>query len=134
MGKLWDELEEAGIQEAVSPLNPLSASCMSIEGYANFNGERPRMFVLMTGAQVHAAAQEMVAEVEKYRQYNMDSIRHYADQMPPGTGVNTRARIDRIARMSRAEVLVGMPKFIRVCLELLDRGYDLEDMFYDKPH
>ena len=134
MGKLWDSLEEAGLPYAVSPLNPLSGSSMGIDTYANWDRSFQMSFVLMTGKQVHAAAQEMVADVEKYRAFNMDTIRSYADRMPEGAAMNTRARLDVIARMTKAEVLVGMPKFIRVCLELLDRGYDLEDMFYDKPH
>lgn len=134
MGKIWDELEQAGIEYAVSPDNPLSHSCMSIKSYANWDASFCMDFMLMTSKQVHMAAQEMVADVEKYREFNMDMIRNYARRMPVGAATSTQARIDHVGRMTRGEILVGMPKFIRVCLELLDRGHNLKDMFYDKPH
>lgn len=134
MGKIWDSLKDADIEYATSPYNPLSASCMSIDSYSNWDGTFQMSFVLMTGKQVHEAALEMVADVEKYRAYNIETVQGHLICIPPGRAINTQARMEIISRMTVGEVLVGMPKFIRVCLELIDRGHKLEDLFYNKPN
>ena len=134
MGKIWDELERAGIEYAVSADGPFLHSCMAIKSYVNWDASFSMDYMLMTSKQVHIAAQEMVEDVEKYREFNIGIIRRCARRMPADAASSIQSRIDHIGRMTRGETLVGMPKFIRVCLELLDRGHKLEDMFYDKPH
>ena len=132
MGKVWNGLVGAGIEAALEPGSYMYYHAMAVNIFVKPDGTFSMPMALMTGKQIHVEAREMCNDVEIYRAINIETLRE-SEAITDGQLQSQLKCIYDIGQLSEPAVLVNIPKFIRLCLELLDRGYNLEDMLYDAP-
>ena len=132
---MWAELKEAGLEDVIHAAI-YEGQIMLMQIYTNREGNIAIPIAILTDAQVMAAAREVVEDGEYYKKLNLDQMRSMKSPYPndPHNRAITH-KMQVVLSMSPIECVINLPKFIRLCIELLDRGYLLEDIFYDgKPN
>lgn len=128
---MWNELQDLGIEDIIKEAIAEGLPVL-MKIYISKDGTRMIPIVLMKDAEVMTVLREMLTDADYYRKVNLEELEKAQRHNPDNPWID--GRIGIIKTMSDAEVIVNLPKFLRLCIEMLDRGFDLGDILFDKPH
>lgn len=133
MTALWEELKASGLQEVIARTSTdlqwiADQPLLPVPGCDGFI-----WLETMTGKEVHIATQNIIKNVDKAREQQITTLQAFARQRGM-TEEELAQAVHNLADMTDCDVLVNMPAFIRLCLELQKRGHILEDVLYIDAH
>ena len=134
MSKLWDKLEGSNLLHALDYQRQVGL-CTILIVHQRVSTGCIEPIVLMSDKEVMDSLREYLGQGEMFRANNIQMAQ---DAFDKATSVEEQAklheRMEEIGDLTELECILNLPGFIRLCLELQDRGHDLADMFYDCVH
>lgn len=118
---MWAELHARKFLSLCVDLAALP-SVMGIETHIDVFGTT-RPIASMTDADIHIELRRLAGKREFYRQ-------HHIDQLARSTYESALAARAKLEAMDDWDYLVTLPTFVRLSIEMLHRGHELEDLFY----